>query len=92
MIKIRNGVFETNSSTTHTLTIVSNDEYEKWRNGELLYDFWKEKLVDPEKDEIDEDCVSYDKYFEDDYLEIFNIDYKTESGDEIVVFGKYGHD
>ena len=32
--QIRIGVFESNSSSTHSLTIVSEDEFKKWKNGE----------------------------------------------------------
>ena len=35
--QIRRGVFETNSSSTHSITMCSNKEYEKWENGEVLY-------------------------------------------------------
>ena len=28
--QIRRGVFETNSSSTHSITMCSNKEYEKW--------------------------------------------------------------
>lgn len=45
---IRRGVFETNSSSTHSLTMCSQDEYEQWENGELLLnDGWrvKEKFI-----------------------------------------------
>lgn len=39
--QIRHGVFETNSSSVHSLTMCSSEEYEKWENGEVLY--WKDK-------------------------------------------------
>jgi hypothetical protein len=32
--QVRFGVWESNSSSTHSLTMVSNEEYEKWKNGE----------------------------------------------------------
>jgi len=32
---IRIGVFETNSSSTHSLTMCSKEEYEKWSKGEI---------------------------------------------------------
>lgn len=35
---IRRGVFETNSSSTHSITMCSKEEYDKWNNGELLLD------------------------------------------------------
>lgn len=36
--QIRMGVFETNSSMTHALTICTKEEYDKWKNGETLLD------------------------------------------------------
>lgn len=33
--QIRQGVFETNSSSEHSLAIVSNDDFERWKKGEL---------------------------------------------------------
>ena len=32
--QIRRGVFETNSSSTHSLTMCSEEEFEQWKNGE----------------------------------------------------------
>lgn len=37
MIKYRLGMFETNSSSTHSLIIGMEDDFKKWENGELLY-------------------------------------------------------
>lgn len=36
ILQIRQNVFETNSSSTHTLTICTQDEYEAFQNGELV--------------------------------------------------------
>ena len=36
MKKVRHGVFETNSSSVHTLTICTEDEYGLYTDGELL--------------------------------------------------------
>ena len=33
MKTIRLGTFETNSSSTHSMVICSEEEYEKWANG-----------------------------------------------------------
>ena len=43
--QIRQGVWETNSSSTHTCCICSKNEFGKWKRGELLYDRHKEELV-----------------------------------------------
>jgi hypothetical protein len=34
---IRHSVFETNSSSTHTLTLIDEETYEAWKRGEMLY-------------------------------------------------------
>lgn len=50
MIQIRQGVFETNSSSTHSITMVSGDMFDKWKNGEVyLNECWSR--VDKELDE-----------------------------------------
>ena len=125
--QIRLGVFETNSSSTHTLTICSKSDFEKWKRGELLLDEWSDKFIDvkkiSEKDlesyynsikkpyyknykDLDDDeresikneymknevsGTTYDDWRDDGYLEIYSQDYKTENGDEVVAFGKYGY-
>lgn len=41
MKQIRYGVFETNSSSTHSLTICMKSDYEQWKNGKVyLNKFW----------------------------------------------------
>ena len=37
MKTIRNGIFETNSSSTHSLTVCSEEEYKGWKEGKFLY-------------------------------------------------------
>lgn len=54
---IRSGVFETNSSSTHSLTICTEEEFEKWKNGEMWYDYDNERLLKKEiKITIDEEA------------------------------------
>lgn len=36
--QIRRGVFETNSSSVHSITMCSDDEYKRWENGEAYID------------------------------------------------------
>ena len=38
MINIRNGLFETNSSSVHSLTMTSGANYDKWVDGDIVYD------------------------------------------------------
>ena len=36
MIQVRKNVFETNSSSTHSMVIAMASDFDKWENGELL--------------------------------------------------------
>lgn len=45
MRQIRKNVFETNSSSTHCIAICTEDDYEKWKNGELFYNILTESFV-----------------------------------------------
>jgi len=101
MIKVRYRTFETNSSSTHSLVICTEEEYEKFKNGEMLFDY--NKLINRDSIECkcedgEEECDCYEDYdtyksfFSDRYLETFEKEYVTKSGDKIVIFGKYGYD
>ena len=41
MQTIRRGVFETNSSSTHSITICSREDYDMWRKGDMVYNTYK---------------------------------------------------
>ena len=56
--QVRAGVFETNSSSTHTLTICSKRDFERWKQGELLLDEWNNKFI-AVKNIADKDIESY---------------------------------
>lgn len=43
--QIRRGVFETNSSSVHSITMCSHDEYTKWISGDLIFDKDWEKFT-----------------------------------------------
>lgn len=49
MISVRKNVFETNSSSTHSITMCSENEYDKWKSGELFYKRWDEKFYTKEQ-------------------------------------------
>lgn len=64
--QIRRGVFETNSSSTHSLTICTKEEYDKWERGEVLFSRWHDKFVELENvdltdEDIDEIVNEYNK-------------------------------
>lgn len=103
-IKIRRGVFETNSSSVHTLVMCTDDDYNKWKDGEILYDTLKVKLVtleDAKKEEDNEDTEEFKSRFLDykrfnswQYMEYetFEQTFKTPGNEIVHGFGYYGYD
>ena len=125
MKQIRNNVFETNSSSTHSLTICSKSEYERWgkdlwfdmdddefipagwtgddienvkqyyeeRNGEGT---WEGLNQEEQEEELSDYywsvCKDESQWLDKRELETFYEEYTSPSGDEIVVFGRYGYD
>ena len=96
--QIRRGVFESNSSSVHSLTMCMKSDFDKWVEGEFVYDRWDKKLV-PITDEIkeniedgDRDFLTYDQFNDWEYLEYetFNRSFKTPNGEEVISFGYYG--
>ena len=51
MRTIRRGTFETNSSSTHSITMCMESDYEKWKNGEMYWHRWNDELVSKEEAE-----------------------------------------
>lgn len=49
MYQIRNGVFETNSSSTHSLCICTEEDFTKFENNEALWDKYKDSIVPIDK-------------------------------------------
>ena len=102
MLKVRIGVFETNSSSVHSITIVPEEKFKEWKNGKLIFDKWDEVLVDSGEinpDDLDYYEREYRYYTYDDFndwekleYETYHERYETESGDKIVAFGYYGRD
>ena len=45
MKQIRRSVFETNSSSTHSITMCMESEYDRWEAGEFYWSRWDCKLV-----------------------------------------------
>lgn len=45
MIQARFGVFETNSSSTHSMIICTEEEYQKLKDNELYLDEWSDKVI-----------------------------------------------
>ena len=100
-ISIRRSVFETNSSSVHSLTMCMESEWNKFQNGELVFDRYDGKLVPSSVltemvDEEDEDERN-DRYWDadnigGDYYESFSKSMVTPNGEKIIAFGYYGSD
>ena len=88
-------MFETNSSMVHSLCIVTKDDFNKFENGELIYDRWNEELVDASKVNLNED-EDNQYWTEEEYGgEDLEVDYQaftTPSGDKMVAMCYYGED
>ena len=98
MIQIRNNIFETNSSSVHTLVICSEDEFNKFYYDELYYYTWTgELMTKKQKEEIEKtkewygEFLTFDDFFENTNLETFE-EHKIIDGTPVVVFGRYGYD
>lgn len=105
MKTIRIGTFETNSSSTHTLVMLSKSEYEKFKAGEIFYTYGSERFVTREQVEAeakkegiedledfvsDSDYKSFDSFGEG--YEDFYQEYTTPNGETVVAIGYYGMD
>ena len=98
----RRGVFETNSSSVHSITMCSDDEYNKWKKGELYFDRCAEEFVEStekiEKEREEEgrhtQYLTYDEFHDWDYIEYetFTDVFTTPKGESVVAFGYYGYD
>lgn len=105
-LQIRKGLFETNSSSVHTLTLCMKEEFDDFKNGDMLWDTWYENLCAPacaakenDNDNDDNDnkrFLTYEEY--EEYYgencghELFEELHKTPSGETVVAFGFFGHD
>lgn len=102
MKQIRRGVFETNSSSTHSMTMCSGDVYDKWKRGEVFFcgDTWgsdseyaKMKWVTLEQArDILAKCKYYDGIAPDKLDEKELIEACREADIEIRTFDNYGSD
>lgn len=91
-INIRKNVFETNSSSVHSLCICTEEEFDAWKKGELYYNYWNDKFTKNPVDRWNEDNQTYEGFFEESWLETYEEHFTTPSGDKMVAFGRYGRD
>lgn len=63
MFSIRMNTFETNSSSTHSLVVVTDEECKKWENGELFYLSDEDKFINKrEKEDYEKEQMAQDLY------------------------------
>lgn len=91
MINIRVGVFETNSSSVHSMVICTVDDYNAWINGEKLYNvYYEDRWADETGEEstpafvTPEEAAQYDPYYPYPKCEEgtwgWELDFKDENG------------
>ena len=96
MKQIRRNVFETNSSSTHSLTMANSDEYSKWKEGKVyLNDSWFSSDSEYAKEQFvtfDQivDIFKKSKYYSDNEICSDNFD-KTKWKDEDDEFSSFDH-
>lgn len=95
-IQVRVGVFETNSSSLHSLILCTKEQWDKFLSGELIADFYKEKLLskdDPGVLKYDSGgFLTYEEYCDLDYEKFSKSYVFPNNGDEVIAFGYYGYD
>lgn len=62
--QIRRSVFETNSSSTHSLTMCDEETFEKWKSGDLMFDKYAEEFIDLVPELSDEQKNGAKEYYE----------------------------
>lgn len=127
MLQIRYGIFESNSSSTHTLCVAQNEEIDKLDKNELLINLdWQDarsfispeeameslkKCIEDNNDEEGRELLAnnekegiyqlmreyeiaqrYDDYLDSEWLDSYQEEFTTKSGDRVLVFGIYGRD
>ena len=100
MKQTRYGVFETNSSSTHSITMCMKDDYDKWANGEVYlneggwcsYSKYKDKQFVTKEEAID--IVVNNTYHHDADLTTMNNDELEEyfRDNEIYTCDSYGNE
>lgn len=92
--QIRRGVFETNSSSTYSITMCSEEEYNKFKNGEMWIDwgdcFWtRDEIIEKlkkERGDIDFNNLSSEE------VDILIQEYVENSDNELRDYESYWED
>jgi hypothetical protein len=65
MLKIRKGVFETNSSSNHTLILMSDSQYDEFMAGELAYNRDRDEFLSIRQLQSEIDSYAESNNYED---------------------------
>ena len=97
MKTIRMGTFETNSSSTHSIAILSKEDFNKWKNNELyMNDYWHDpdKILPRNSEFISkEDAIKYLEHYHKEEYEDADCDIDELLSDAgIYSYNKWGED
>lgn len=84
MKTIRHNVFETNSSSMHSLTIVPEEEFEKFENCDLLLDYNTFISVEDEYKNVMDNLERYEDNMSDEYRETYKTELTLEKFKEVI--------
>lgn len=76
--KVRVGVFETNSSSTHSITICSPEQWKQLENKDF--------------EGLDKGLVEDYNYYLEAEFETYSESQTTPGGEKIILFGYHGYD
>lgn len=102
-IQVRQGVFETNSSSTHSLSVFKTSDWERFKKGEMVITGYPEESrlvdindVDSENiyniEDEDQDWHDYDYYTYDTYSDLGYYDEIIKQIDDYTIMSLYGED
>lgn len=89
MKQIRIGTFETNSSSTHTLAIVSKEQFDKFKSGGLYMDLYSDEKFYTKEDVskvFAKEIADYHDGNVDNYIESNLVDYDGYQNTELETF------
>lgn len=90
MLQVRRGVFETNSSSVHSITFISDAEMDAFKAGEMLFDTWN-GMVTREEAERDKDNIAYKHIYDKDEIYELGWEYGGKAGYRTVDLPDGGH-
>lgn len=96
MRTVRRGCFETNSSSVHSISICSENQWNRFFNSEIKIDRYDQDIfVDQSNPQYDEDSyLTFRQWYDNtpDGVEPYYCKKETPKGEKIVVYGKSGYD